>query len=163
MLQTCWVVGSAFAGFSFLYIIGQEKVTYTGTPLGFIVSLVAPLSAPLQSKARKLMRYLSASDFIAGTLAISAMGILRDASENLMKMLRDLAAQRRFFELVFTSCWHEKSRNFSSLPGDWWLNFFSIIVYYSTIMYILLPHFLLPHEPTGLWPRPENIWVPFLQ
>eukprot|EP00438_Fugacium_kawagutii_P004034 Skav219282 [mRNA] locus=scaffold2157:108207:126001:- [translate_table: standard] len=49
------------------------------------------------------MRYLSASDFIAGTLAISAMGILRDASENLMKMLRDLAAQRDFFQLVFAS------------------------------------------------------------
>lgn len=39
-------------------------------------------------EARRIARYLSASDFIAGTLAISAMGVLRDASENLMKMLR---------------------------------------------------------------------------
>lgn len=44
--------------------------------------------------ARRIARYLSASDFIAGTLAISAMGVLRDASENLMKMLRDWAIHR---------------------------------------------------------------------
>ena len=46
-------------------------------------------SSPVRAvEARRIARYLSASDFIAGTLAISAMGVLRDASENLLKMLR---------------------------------------------------------------------------
>ena len=44
-------------------------------------------------QAKRILRYLNASDFIAGTLAISAMGILRDASGNLIKMLCDLAWQ----------------------------------------------------------------------
>eukprot|EP00913_Durusdinium_trenchii_P031981 g29954.t1 len=44
--------------------------------------------------ARKILQYLNASDYIAGTLAISAMGVFRDASQHLMKMLCDWAVRR---------------------------------------------------------------------
>ena len=116
-------------------------------------------SSPVRAvEARRIARYLSASDFIAGTLAISAMGVLRNASENLMKMLRTSPDFILHFWMILDD-WSPVT----SIYDFYFFLFLLFFVYLFVTLYILYRSYhALPNVRIYIQyveDRPDSLWA----